>query len=124
MRTMPWKRGAAEKATGEVLVALTDFRVHRWRHVPGVWWNGLALRRGWPTQEGAVAQRFWTEPARRRSGSVSVWTSEDALRRFLRSARHRDLAQRYRDRAHLETHKWRAESFDPEAIWADAMRRI
>jgi hypothetical protein len=124
MRTMSWKRGAAEGASGEVLVAVTDFRVHRWRHVPGVWWNGLALRRKWPSTDGAVAQRFWTEPARRRSGSVSVWTSEEALRRFLGSAKHRSLARRYRDRAHLETFKWQAERFDPEAIWAEAESRL
>ena len=125
LRAVPWKRGAASDAADEeVLVALTDFRVHRWRDVPGVWLSGLRLRQRWPSTDGAVALQFWTEPLRRRSGSVSVWTSEDALRRFLRTAQHRAAANRYRDRAGLWTDKFSAERFDRDAVWAEAERRL
>jgi hypothetical protein len=125
LRAVPWKRGAAEGAgDGEVLVALTDFRVHRWRDVPGVWMSGLRLRQRWPSTDGAIALQFWVEPLRRRSGSVSVWTSEDALRGFLRTQAHRAVATRYRDKAGLWTDKFRAERFDRDAVWAEAERRL
>lgn len=125
LRAVPWKAGAAAGAAdGEVLIALTDFRVHRWRDVPGVWLSGLRLRQRWPSTDGAVALQFWVEPLRRRSGSVSVWTSEQALRGFLRTQAHRAVATRYRDKAGLWTDKFSVERFDRDAIWAEAERRV
>ena len=55
---------------------------------------------------------------------MSVWTSEEALRRFLRTRAHRAVAGRYRDCADLWTDKFSAERYDPDAIWAEAERRL
>jgi hypothetical protein len=124
LRRIPWKRGAAPPADGEVLVSLTDFTDHRWRNVPRVWFDGLRLRRAWPSMRGAVGLVLWAEAERRRSGSLSVWTSEDDLHSFVRWPPHVAIMRRHRDRGDLTATTWRAERFDRDAIWAEAGRRL
>jgi hypothetical protein len=124
MRRVPWKAGPAADAGGELLVSLTDFTVARWRDVPGMWLTGLRLRRGWPETEGAVGLWLWAVPRQRRSGSVSVWTSEDALRGFVRRPDHVAIMRRYRDCGVLESTSWQMERAEPGAVWSEALRRL
>jgi hypothetical protein len=54
-----------------------------------------------------------------RSGSVSVWTSEDDLRRFVGLPLHVDVMRRNRDRGTLRSTTWTADAF----VRADVLDR-
>ena len=124
-RRAPWKRGAAADAEGEVLVSLTDFTGHSLRNTPRVWFDGLRLRRAWPSMRGAVGLVLWASVEdRHRSGSLSVWRSEEDLRSFVRWPPHVAIMRRHRDRGELTATTWVAERFDRDAIWAEAKRRL
>jgi len=79
----PWISGLAAETDGPVLVSVTDFRLARVRDLPGAYMAGARLRHAWPGLEGAVGQWMWAQPLARRSGAVSVWRSEEDLRRFV-----------------------------------------
>jgi hypothetical protein len=107
-----------------VLVSLTDLRMHRWRHVPGATLAGLRLRRAWPQMQGAVGLWLWSEPLRRRSGSISVWTSEEDLMRFVRWPVHVAIMSRYRDRGALTASSWEVDEFSRRDVLREAERRL
>src|SRR5438876_9805914 len=93
-----WKRGPAVLAEGAALVSLTDFTFARWRDLPGAWLAAARLRRHWPARDGAVGLMLWSQPWRRRSGSISIWRSEANLERFIRSPEHLAIMRSYRAR--------------------------
>ena len=119
-----WTSGSCRAAGGPVLVSVTDFHVARVRDLPAVWAEGLRLRRAWPAMPGAVGMWLWAKPLRRRSGSISVWRSEDDLRRFVRWPRHVAIMRRYRECGELASSTWLAETFDAAQIWSEARRRL
>ena len=119
-----WTAGPCTAADEPVLVSVTDFHVARVRDLPAVWAEGLRLRRAWPAMPGAVGMWLWAKPLRRRSGSVSVWRSEEDLRRFVRWPRHVAIMHRYREFGELASCTWPAERFDRAQIWGDARRRL
>jgi heme-degrading monooxygenase HmoA len=117
-----WQPGSVRADDDQpVFVSLTDFRIHRARHAPGAWRAGFGLRRSWPRLEGAIGLWLWAEPLRLRSGSVSVWRSEEDLMRFLRSPVHRAIVRAYRSRMSGTSRGWTAERLDRTAIWERAV---
>jgi hypothetical protein len=122
-RRVSWQTGPASPGD-EVVVSVTDYRTHRWYHVPGVWLNGLRLRRAWPRMEGAVGLWLWAEPGTGRSGSIAVWRGEEDLRRFVGWDVHVRIMRAYRDRGTLLASSWRRAAGSPAEIWADGRRRV
>jgi hypothetical protein len=120
----PWQAGPAATTEGRVLVSLTDYRAHHWRHVPGILLSGLKLRRAWPELDGAVGLWLWSQPSTRRSGSVSVWTSEDALMAFVRWPVHVAIMRKYRTRGTLESATWEMDRHSRSQLWPEAARRL
>jgi hypothetical protein len=118
-----WTEGPSG-ADGSVLVSVTDFEVADLRDRIGAWVLGLRLRRAWPSMPGAIGLWLWVKPLRRRSGSVSVWRSEEDLRRFVGWPRHVAIMRRYRDAGELTSATWWAEPFDAQQIWTAAERRL
>jgi hypothetical protein len=118
-----WTEGPSA-ADGSVLVSVTDFEVTDLRDRMSAWVLGLRLRRAWPSMSGAIGLWLWVKPLRRRSGSVSVWRSEEDLRRFVRWPRHVAIMRRYRGAGELTSATWWAERFDATQIWAAAERRL
>src|SRR4051794_20745460 len=116
---MPWAPGPASGADDAVVVSVTDFAVHRRRHLPGIWLTGLRLRMGWYAMPGAVGLWLWSLPIGARGGSVSVWTSEAELRRFVGLPMHVDVMRRNRDRGTVRSTTWTADRF----VAADVLRR-
>jgi hypothetical protein len=116
---VPWAPGPASGADSAVIVSVTDFAVHRRGHLPGVWLTGLRLRMGWYAIPGAVGLWLWSLPIRARGGSVSVWTSEEELRRFVGLPLHVDVMRRNRDRGTLRSTTWTADRF----VVADVLQR-
>ncbi|MFD6275545.1 hypothetical protein ACFWFI_08235 [Streptomyces sp. NPDC060209] len=98
-----WKPGPAAHSTGPgsaVVVSVTEFVTHRPWGTPAVAAEGFRLRRSWPLTPGAVAIRLWmdTGPRLNRSGSVTVWTDEASLMRFVARPDHTRVVRAFRGR--------------------------
>lgn len=119
-----WTSGPAADLAGPVLVAVTAFQADRLRDLPGIYRSGLALGKAWPRLDGAVGMWLWTEPLRRRSGSVSVWRDEQALRRFVAWPDHVTIMRRYRRRGRVTSTMWTADRFQPADVWARARSHL
>jgi dimethylaniline monooxygenase (N-oxide forming) len=109
---------------GPVLISVTDFHLKHARDLLRVYLEGARLGRGWPSRRGAVGMWLWTKPLRRRSGSVSIWRSEDDLRRFVRWPRHVKIMRHYRGAGELTSTSWWEERFDARQIWSTAATRL
>jgi hypothetical protein len=114
-----WTPGPARESSGPVVISVTDFRPDHLRDTPRVVAVGLRLRLGWYAMRGAVGLRLWSLPLARRSGSISVWTSEDDLLGFVRLPAHVAIMRRYRSRGTLRSVTWTAERFEH----AEVLRR-
>jgi len=115
-----WVRGPAAEHDGAVVVSVTDYAPHRRRDIPVVTTTGLRLSLGWYAMPGAVGLALWSVPHRGHSGSVSVWQTEEDLRRFVGLPRHREIMGRYRDRGRLRSTSWWAERFERRDVFAQA----
>ncbi|MFB4420954.1 hypothetical protein C5F59_007665 [Streptomyces sp. QL37] len=98
-----WKPGPAAHSTGPgsaVVVSVTEFVTHRPWGTPAVATEGFRLRRSWPSTPGAVAIRLWMDigPRLDRSGSVTVWTDEASLMRFVARPDHVRVVRAFRGR--------------------------
>lgn len=117
-----WQHGSVDPDPDRpVFVSLTDFRIHRPWHAPSAWRSGLRLRRSWPRLEGAIGLWLWAEPVKLRSGSVSIWRTQEDLMRFLRSPVHRAIVARYRTRMSGTSSGWTAPRLDRGEIWSQAI---
>jgi hypothetical protein len=107
-----------------VLVSVTDFHVDRTADLLRVYLAGLRLSRAWGSVSGAVGMWLWTKPLGKRSGSISVWRTEEDLRRFIRWPRHVELMRAYRDAGELTSTTWREACFEATGIWALAAGQL
>ncbi|MFH9612704.1 hypothetical protein ACH4MM_02860 [Streptomyces pratensis] len=103
-----WKPGPAAHSTGPgstVVVSVTEFVTHRPWGTPAVAAEGFRLRRGWPSTPGAVAIILWmdTGPRLDRSGSVTVWTDEASLMRFVTRPDHTRVVRAFRGRGAMRS---------------------
>jgi|SRR3954453_11164730 hypothetical protein len=120
-----WKQGPAAGASGTVVVSATKFTYRRFRDMPAVIVHGWRLRRGWGARPGAVGLFTGGEPLRRVTYSLSVWTSEEDLRRFLRSPEHLEIMRRYRPRLAASTSVlWETDELSPGSAWHEGLRRL
>ncbi|MGW8376747.1 hypothetical protein [Streptomyces sp. ODS28] len=125
IRRTPWQPGplAVSACEGPPLVSVTEFAAHRLPAALSALVGGLRLRRTWPGTPGALGMWLWidTDPRSLRSGSVTVWRDERALRAFVARADHRRVAARHRGRGVLRSGSWRPEgTFSRSAAWAAA----
>jgi hypothetical protein len=118
----PWRPGPANMTDGPVLVSVTDFRLHAARDLPGAYRAAMRLRRAWPELEGAVGMWLWAKPLQQRSGSVSVWRSEDDLNGFVRWPVHVAIMRKYREAGDLTSTSWYYERFISAQAWREAVR--
>jgi hypothetical protein len=107
-----------------VVVSFTEFQAHRWRDLPGIIRTGRDLRRAWWAMPGAIGASLWLEPTRRRGGSLTVWTSDEHLRRFVRLPRHVAVMRRYRDRVAVRSATWTTRAFSATTAYAEAPARL
>jgi hypothetical protein len=122
---LPWKAGPAADESGPVVVSATRFEYQRRRDMPLVGLFGWRLRRGWGARPGALGVFVASEPFRLVTYSLSAWTSEDDLRRFLHSPEHVKLVRGYkRHLADSRSVTWETGDFSPEEAWAEGLRRL
>lgn len=119
-----WKAGPCAEHAGGVVVSFTDFTFARWRDLPYAWLAAMRLRRTWPRLEGAVGLMLWAKPLSRRSGSISIWTSEADLRRFVSSPVHAAITRRYRSRMTGTSLTWQSDRAAIDAALVEGRRRI
>ncbi|MDH6244707.1 hypothetical protein [Mycobacterium sp. OTB74] len=108
-----WMPGSVDPGERPVMVSVTDYTSSQRRDLPGIAYRGLRMREGWYAMPGAVGMWLWSLPADGRCGSISVWTSSDALQQFITLPRHLDIMARYRDRGSVRSTSWEAEMFIP-----------
>ncbi|MEV3854898.1 hypothetical protein AB0J38_11280 [Streptomyces sp. NPDC050095] len=108
----------------EVRVSVTEFTADTRTRSLGVAVNGLRLRRTWPGTPGAVGMWLWVDPPRRRSGSVSVWTGQDALDGFVRRPDHVRIVRAFRGHGSVRATAWDTPGFDAAAVWDAALALI
>ena len=119
-----WRAGSCSAHTGPVVVSLTDFTFARWRDLPGAWLAAMRLRRAWPRLPGAVGLMLWVMPFSRRSGSISIWTSDADLRRFVSWRAHAAIVRRYRSRMSGAHVTWLSDSPAVDAAAAEGRGRV
>lgn len=107
-----------------MLVSVTDFTAESLLDLPGIAHAGYRLRRDWPELEGAVGMWLWSSPLERRTGSVSVWTGETALRGFVKWPLHVEIMHKYRRRGSIRATTWTAERSDRGEVWRAARRHL
>ncbi|MEV5705483.1 hypothetical protein [Actinoallomurus sp. NPDC052274] len=115
-----WTPGPAAP-DGQVLVSVTAFTADHLWDMPGIYRAGTRLARLWPTLDGAVGHWLWAEPLRRRSGSVSVWRTRQAMRDFVALPVHRQIMRTYRHRGAVRSTEWTMADPEPPEVWHQAM---
>ncbi|WP_405138499.1 hypothetical protein [Nocardia sp. NBC_01388] len=113
---MPWSPGPHHDISGEVFVSVTDFLAESDDEARTIYETGFELGRTWPVMQGAVGLWLWGRPAERRGGSISVWESEQDMRRFVRWPVHTEIVRAWRGRVGIGVDSWRAERFDPDEV--------
>jgi hypothetical protein len=117
--------GPVPRTDGPVVVSFTEFTARRFRDLPGIAWAGLGLRRGWWAMPGAIGVVLYVDVRARRGGSLSVWATEEDLRRFVALPRHVAIMRRYRQRVAVRATTWRAEArLRPGAALAEGRARL
>lgn len=120
----PTRSGPAAPGGDELVVSFTEFTARRARDLPAIAREGIRLARGWWAMPGAVRVNLWIEPRSRRGGSLSVWTSEADLRRFVALPRHREIMRRYRGRVDVRAATWTVDRFSFATALADGRARL
>lgn len=122
---LPLKPGAAAFGDDPVVVTATCLR---WRSVvdlAALAMPSLRMRAGWPAVEGAIGLAIAVELSQRATWSLSVWRSEEALRRFLGSPAHVAAMTEHRHRLRTSASAtWRSERFVLGGAWREAIRRL
>ena len=113
---MRWEPGPVENPHGPVVVSFTEYVPHSWATYHRFVRDGMRLAKGWYAMEGAVGLYLYGQPLRKRGGSVSVWTSEEELRRFIALPRHVQIMRQYRTLGVIRAVTWTQDRFDPSAV--------
>jgi hypothetical protein len=114
-----WRTGPAAGVEGG-LVSATRTVMHRYRDLPGILRGGSRLLRHWDEHDGGIGVQVAVDLIRRTSWTVSLWTDEEALRRFVRSSRHQATIRPYRSRVTVTGVTFLSEPFDLEEAWTQA----
>jgi hypothetical protein len=111
--------GPLPRSAGPVVVSLTEFTPRHVRDWPVIARDGLGLTRGWWAMAGAIGVVLYGDARHRCGGSLSLWASEEDLRRFVALPRHVAIMRRYRDRGTVRATVWTsAEAIDLDATLA------
>jgi heme-degrading monooxygenase HmoA len=107
-----------------VIVSFTEFTARRLIDLPGIAREGIGLSRGWWAMPGAIGVLLYVDVAKKRGGSLSVWASEDDLRRFVSLPRHVATMRKYRSRVSVRATTWQTENFRTEDAWQQGLERL
>ena len=115
-----WLPGPANATASPVVVSFTDFRATTDDELAEIFRTGIELGQNWPIMSGGVGLWLWGKPGELRGGSVSVWRTEDDLRRFVRWPVHAAIVNAWRTRIEVRAQRWADASFIPDRAWLRA----
>jgi hypothetical protein len=115
--------GPVPRTDGTVVVSLTEFTARRRRDLPAIARDGLALSRGWWAMPGAIGVLLYLDVIAGSGGSLSVWATEEDLRRFIALPRHLAIMRKYRSRVTVRSATW-TERFRVAQAWAQRDERL
>jgi hypothetical protein len=125
MVRLPLKPGAVAFGDDAVIVSATCLRWRGLGDLVALVWPALRMRAGWPSVDGAVGLAIAVELSQRATWSLSVWRSEEALRRFLASPAHVAAMTEHRRRLSTSASAtWHSERFVLGDAWQEARRRL
>ena len=108
-----------------MLVSATRFTYRSIWTMPGVFWNGLALRRAWPSFEGSVGVSISGDLWKRSTYTISAWRSEADLKKFINHPAHLAVMRDYRRRMESSsTATWTTERFSLSDAWQRALTTL
>jgi hypothetical protein len=124
MLTVPWTSPKNQPQTAS-LVQISRLELARRRDVPGFLIAALRIRRLALRTPGAGGLSLRAQPLLRTFWTLSTWHDETAIGEFIRSAGHRAVMVKYRDRmAGSHFHTWSAaDDSTDKPSWLDAHRR-
>ncbi|MFT4864880.1 MAG: hypothetical protein ACI9N0_000341 [Ilumatobacter sp.] len=124
MLTIPWT-SPNNQPQAAVLVQISRLELARTRDVPGFLIAALRIRRIALRTPGAGGLSLRAQPLRRTFWTLSAWNDEAAIGEFMRSAAHRAVMVKYRDRmAGSHFHTWNAaDQSTSKPSWVDARQR-
>ena len=102
------------------VVSVTHTRIARYRDLPAVLRAGAGLLRHWDEHPGGLGVQVGLDVRRKQSWTVSLWDSDDALRRFVGSRRHRAVVAAHRARVDVRSRSYSTDAFDRADAWAVA----
>jgi hypothetical protein len=117
-----WLPGPEDGTGSSVLVSFTDFRATVTEDLAEIYRTGMDLGKNWPIMSGAVGLWLWGKPSELRGGSVSVWRTDDDLKRFVSWPVHLGIMENWRARIEVSTQRWSAPGFVAEQAWLRAER--
>src|SRR5262249_38605590 len=119
-----WRRGLAAESAGPFLVSYTEFTPDTLRDLPAIYRAARRPPREIAGPDGAVGVTVCSQRLRGRGGSVTAWTDEAALRRFVTLPFHRETMRAYRPRGSLRAIDWSAESFELGTAFRQGQRGL
>jgi hypothetical protein len=120
---LPWKRGPAPPTAAFVAVTRTDFARHR--DIPAAFANALRLRRAFPRTPGAIGLSLaMGAPWRKRTWSISAWSTPEDLQRFLGSPEHVAIVRRFRGRVTVRSETWPVPRFVLRDAWRTGREQL
>jgi hypothetical protein len=108
-----------------MVVSATRFTYKSLWQMPAVYWHGLRMRRAWPRFRGSIGVSLSADMGRRSTYTVSLWRSEEDLKKFISHPEHLALMRAYRPHTEsISAATWTVEAFDLGEAWREARRRL
>ena len=132
MPALPWTVAQPASPDTDVVVLASRLRLRSLRHVPGLLRHALKIRRQVRRSSGALGVSLIAQPFARTFWTLSAWTGDDAISRFVGEEPHRSTMTRYHDRLeHADFITWSAAVASlpaarsgAEDLWAEGRRRL
>ncbi|MEV5652451.1 hypothetical protein AB0L57_29740 [Nocardia sp. NPDC052254] len=93
-----WKPGPARDAEGPFMISLTQFTTTHIADIPDIWRASERLGNQLAQIEGAVGVLTYIRPMRRQVGSLSIWTDQRGLSKFIGLPYHVEIMRKYKTR--------------------------
>jgi len=120
----PWTAGPSAGSDGPHLLSVNEYRPHRLRDVVPIARVTALLVRDLSELDGCCGVVTAYAPRGLVTYSLSIWTEEEALRRFTLARPHREVMNAYRTRGYLRHVHWWGRFTTIGAGMAEATRRL
>jgi quinol monooxygenase YgiN len=125
VRPLPWKTSLEPDPEATYLAMASSLPLRRFAATPRFFTHVQAIRRQLSAATGLVGYALWAKPLSKRYWTLSVWTDEEALARFMRTSPHVDVMRRLRPgMSRTRFVQWPVEGSNVPITWSEALRRL